>query len=151
MLLHVSLPADDCRRVAETLAQMMDGSALRFPPGGPRAWNVWSRDASIQLVVTPRGNYMVPGEPELQWTTREVVERASETHFALAVERPAAELLAIAQRVGWPAQVRDRGGFFQVVELWIEGAYLVELLDPTFAEAYRRSMTVEHWKQAFGA
>jgi hypothetical protein len=146
MLLHVSMPADDCRLVAETLAEMMEGGALRFPPGGPNAWNAWSHDASIQIVVTPRGQYLVPGE--MAWQTG-VSQRASETHFALGVPRDARELLAIAERVGWPAQICDRGGFFEVVELWVEGAYLVELLDPSLVEAYRSSMTVERWKAAF--
>ncbi|HEX5660813.1 MAG TPA: hypothetical protein VFX59_26650 [Polyangiales bacterium] len=146
MLLHVSMPADDCRRVAETLAEMMEGEALRFPPGGPDAWNVWSGE--IQLVVTPRGHYLVPGE--MGWR-RGATQRASETHFALGVRRPAHELLAIAGRAGWPAQICDRGGFFEVVELWVEGAYLVELLDPTFLAAYQRSMTVPNWKAVFGA
>jgi hypothetical protein len=148
MLLHVSMPADDCRLVAQTLAEMMDGSAFRFPPGGPDAWNAWSQDASIQIVVTPRGHYLVPGEHEVTWR-RGAPQRPSETHYALAVPRTARELLAIAQRVDWPAQICDRGGFFSAVELWVEGAYLVELLDPTFTDAYRRSMTVEHWKAAF--
>lgn len=146
MLLHVSLPADDCSLVAHTLAEMMQGCALPFPPGGPSAWNAWSQDASIQLVVTPRGHYLVP-----EGWAEGLQQRASETHVALGVERPAQEVLAIAQRAGWPAQICDRGGFFQVVELWVEGAYLVELLDPTFLAAYRRSMTLDNWRAVFGA
>ncbi|MET0342747.1 MAG: hypothetical protein ABW252_17200 [Polyangiales bacterium] len=150
MLLHVSMPADDCRCVAETLAKMMDGRAMRFPPGGPDAWNVWSQDAAVQIAITPRGSYMVRGDEGVSWARR-AAGRASETHFALAVSRPAHELLAIAAQVGWPAEVHDRGGFFQAVELWVEDAYLVELLDPTFTEAYRQSMTLEHWQEVFGA
>ena len=68
----------------------------------------------------------------------------------MAVARPAAELLAIAESAGWPAQVRDRGGFFQAIELWVEGAYLVELLDPCFAADYRREMTLANWQKHFG-
>ena len=150
MIVHVSLPADDCKAVAETLAEMMEGGALHFPPGGPHAWNAWSKRAEVQIVVTPRGNYMVPGDSEMTWTTRAHKERAAETHFALCVERSAAEILEIARRVGWPAQVCNRGGFFHVVELWIEAAYLVEVLDPAFAAEYRRSMTVENWQAHFG-
>lgn len=37
MIAHVSMPADDCAHVARTLAAMLDGGALRFPPGGPDA------------------------------------------------------------------------------------------------------------------
>jgi hypothetical protein len=95
-----------------------------------------------------RGQYLIPGEREMAWQ-KGVPKRACETHFALGVPRKARALLAIAERVGWPAQICDRGGFFEVVELWVEGAFLVELLDPSFVDAYRSSMTVERWKAAF--
>ena len=150
MIVHVSMPADDCEKVARALAAMMDGGALPFPPGGPNAWNAWSKSADTQIVVTPRGGYMVRGETEMQWDTRPTRERASETHFALCVPRAAHEVLTIARQHGWPAQVCNRGGFFHVVEIWIEGAYLVEVLDPACTEEYRRSMTVDNWIEHFG-
>jgi hypothetical protein len=151
MILHLSMPADDCAAVARGLAEIMEGGCLRFPPGGPEAWNVWSRDAAIQIVVTPRSNCMVPGEHEMVWTTRATPERFSETHFALCVDRAAQDVLAVAKRAGWPARICERSGFFHVVELWVEGVYLVEVLDPVFSAEYRRTMTVENWKARFGA
>jgi len=59
------------------------------------------------------------------------VERASESHVAIAVERRAEDIIALAQGVGWHARVCNRGGLFDVVEVWVENAYLVEVLDPT--------------------
>ena len=149
MIVHVSMPADDCQAVARALAELMGGVALPFPPGGPSAWNAWSKNADVQIVVTPRGQYMIRGEAEMDWASRAVI-RESETHFALSVGRPAAEVVDIARRAGWPARICDRGGFFHVVELWVEGAYLVEILDPTFTDEYRRSMTLENWRAHFG-
>jgi hypothetical protein len=93
MIAHVSMPADDCALVARVLADMMDGGALPFPPGGPTAWNAWSRRNDFQIVVTPRGHFMVEGNSEAELTSGAGAERASETHFAIAVERAAAELL----------------------------------------------------------
>src|SRR6266545_3589334 len=123
LIAHVSMPADDCALVARVLAEMMEGGALRFPPGGPDAWNAWSRENDLQIVVTPRGSFMVPGPDEMAWIARDVEkERAWETHFALCVERPAAEIVAIAERAGWQARICDRGGFFHVVEVWVENA-----------------------------
>ena len=151
MIVHVSMPADDCGAVARALAAMMNGGALRFPPGGPDAWNAWSESADIQIVVTPRGSYMARGETDVAWIRREPAVREAETHFALTVPRSAAEVLDIAHAAGWPARICDRGGFFQVVEIWIEGAYLVEVLDPTFAKQYRRSMTIANWRAHFDA
>jgi hypothetical protein len=150
MIVHVSIPADDCRAVAQVLAEMMGGGTVPFPPGGSEAWSAWSRDAQNQIVVTPRGHYMVPGEREMEWSASHARVRASETHLALSVERSAAEVVALAEAAGWLARICDRGGFFHVVEVWVEGAYLIEVLDPGLAEDYRRSMTVENWLHHFG-
>jgi hypothetical protein len=151
MIAHVSMPADDCALVANVLADMMNGGALRFPPGGPSAWNAWSRENDFQIVVTPRGHVMVEGPDELAWTSGGGRgERASETHFAIAVDRPAAEIVALARAAGWHARVCNRGGFFDLVEVWVENAYLVEVLDPGQLSDYQRAMTVENWKRSFG-
>jgi hypothetical protein len=152
LIAHVSMPADDCERVACVLAELMQGGALRFEPGGPNAWTAWSKENDLQIVVTPRGHFMIAGPKEMIWIEREKPrEPASETHFALCVELPAEQVVAIAQREGWQARVCDRGGFFHVVELWIENAYLVEVLDPSFTAAYKSSMTVANWRRIFGA
>ena len=154
MIAHVSLPADDCAKVALVLARMLGGGALRFPPGGPDAWNCWSPNNDFQIVVTPRGRVIVEGPTEQVWAsrhTRSPDDRASESHFAMAVERDAREVLAMARSAGWNARICNRGGFFDVVEVWVENAYLVEVLDPTQMAAYRRSMTVENWERAFGS
>jgi hypothetical protein len=150
MIAHVSMPADDCALVARVLASMMDGGALRFPPGGPNAWNAWSKHNDFQVVVTPRGQVMVEGEREHVWEHRGARDRASETHFAVAVDRSAQEIVAIAHDAGWHARICNRGGLFDLVEVWVENAYLVEVLDPAQLADYRRSMSVENWKRAFG-
>ena len=105
MIAHVSLPAADCALVARVLAQIMGGGALRFPPGGPDAWNCWSSRNDFQIVVTPRGKFMVEGPHEQVWVKRELPqdqERAYESHFAISVERSAAEIVEIAPRAGMP-------------------------------------------------
>ena len=151
MIAHVSMPADDCAKVARVLAQLMDGTALRFPPGGSEAWNVWSHDNDFQIVILPRGQLMIPGEREQGWRRLESVpERASECHFAVSVNRSATEVLALAKAAGWPARVGERGGLFTAVEVWVEGAYLVEVLDPNQSLAYRENMTVDNWIGIFG-
>ena len=153
MIAHVSLPARDCEHVARVLADMMDGGALRFPPGGPGAYNCWSKHNAFQIVVTPRGNVMVEGPHEQVWECRPFRENddgACESHFAMAVERPAAEIVRMAHQAGWHARVCNRGGLFDLVEVWVENSYLVEVLDPVQMAAYRRAMTLENWKRAFG-
>jgi len=152
VIAHVSLPAVDCAKVARVLAEMLRGGALPFPPGGPEAWNCWSRDNDFQIVVTPCGQMMVEGRHGHEWTWREGVRdeaRAYESHFAMAVPRLAADIVAIACAAGWHARVCNRGGLFDLVEVWVENAYLVEVLDPAQMADYTRTMTVDNWKRAF--
>jgi hypothetical protein len=151
VIAHVSLPADDCAQVARVLAEMLGGDALAFPPGGPGAYNCWSRSNDFQIVVTPRGNLIVEGPTEQGWVSRPRADgvRASECHIAIAVERDASEIVALAHAAGWHARICNRGGLFDVVEVWVENAYLVECLDPTQLADYRRSMTADNWKRRF--
>jgi hypothetical protein len=153
VIAHVSLPADDCAFVARVLADMLGGGALPFPPGGPAAYTCWSKDNAYQIVVTPRGHLLIEGPEEQTWVSRPRPDgdRASESHIALAAPRSAAEIVEISHAAGWHARVCSRAGFFDVVEVWVENAYLVEVLDPAQFAQYRRSMTIENWKRAFGA
>jgi len=151
VIAHVSLPADDCATVARVLADMLCGGALRFPPGGPDAWNCWSRENDFQIVVTPRGNVLLPGPVEQTWEKREPAPRHVESHFAMAVPRSAPEIVTLAHAAGWPARICNRGGMFDLVEVWVEHAFLVEVLDPVQLADYRRTMTVANWRRAFGA
>jgi hypothetical protein len=104
-------------------------------------------------VVTPRGNVMLAGPKEQIWVSRSRRDddRACESHFAMASPRGAEEIVALAQSAGWHARVCDRGGLFDIVEVWVENAYLVEVLDPPQLARYRRAMTVDNWKRAFGS
>jgi hypothetical protein len=70
MIAHASMPAEDCAHVAHVLAEMLEGGALRFPPGSPDADNCWSRNNDFQIVITPRGQLMIEGPKEQVWVSR---------------------------------------------------------------------------------
>jgi hypothetical protein len=150
MISHASLPAREPARVARVIAELLSGEALPFPPGGPDAWIVWSRDGAIELQVVPRGAVMAPGDDGATVVPVEAPRAGSETHVALDVDRPAAELLAIARREGWRCGVYERGGHFRSTEVWLEDAFLLELFDPEQAAGYRAFMTPASWRRAFG-
>jgi hypothetical protein len=151
MIAHASLPADDPRRVAEVLAEIMEGEALPFPPGGPNTFMAWSRDEAIELEIIPRGRLMAPDPVEGgNWREEQASPRRSEAHLAIAVSRALEDIMAIARREGWTTGDFDRGGFFRVVEVWVENAFLIEFLDPAQTAAYKRTMTRANWKQTFG-
>ncbi|WP_176593253.1 MULTISPECIES: hypothetical protein [Sphingobium] len=150
---HCSMPADDPKKAAETLSRIFGGQLTRFPPGGPDAWMVWSKDESIQLECTPRGTVLTPDDDQVILGARaEPPTRHSEVHIGVCVDMPKEEILEIAKEVGWPAypSVRIPGEEgFSVIELWVEGKFLLELTDPSDTARLERSVTVEGWKAAF--
>ena len=145
---HASIPADNPKRAAEVLAEIMSGEALPFPPGGADSWMAWSGDGAVEIEISRRGLALTYGKDEAEWKPDGVARRLSECHLAVCVERSAAEVLAIAQRAGWPARACDRGGgVFQLTEVWVEGAFMIEVLDPAQTAHYRTVVTPQNWKQ----
>ena len=59
--------------------------------------------------------------------------------------------MAIAAREGWGAKYRKRGGMFGVVEMWIDGRQMIEVLTPEMQVEYRAGMTVAGWKAMLAA
>ena len=55
---------------------------------------------------------------------------------AIGTELTADQIFAIARREGWPAKYRKRGGAFGVIELWVEGWRMVEVLTPEMQQEY---------------
>jgi len=147
-LIHASIPADDPKFVAEVLAQMMGGEALPFPPAGPHGRMAWSGDGNVSLEIIPRGNLVHHGPEEGEWRPVSNPQRLTEVHLAIGVDRPAAEIIAIAEKAGWPARVCARGnGFFELVEVWVESAFMIEMFDPAQTAHYERVVTVENLKK----
>lgn len=145
MIAHFSMPADDPARVAAVLAEILDGEATPFPPGGPGAYKTWSDNVEVEIVR--RGALIEYGPEEGQWVQHAGAQRESEVHVAICVDRPAAEVIAIAAKAGWPARACVRGGgFFSLTEVWVEGAFMIEFLDPAQAAHYRKAVTRESWK-----
>ncbi|MGE3143095.1 MAG: hypothetical protein AB7L65_07210 [Hyphomonadaceae bacterium] len=145
---HVSLPADDPQRAAEVLAEIMQGEATPFPPGGPGAWMAWSGDGEIELEIVRRGWPLQLGPEEGAWAPDGSTRRWSESHAAVCVRRPEREIIAIAQAAGWPARHCERGeGYFQLVEVWVDGAFMLEFMDPAQTARYREAVTPSKWKE----
>jgi hypothetical protein len=145
---HASIPADDPKRAAEVLAEIMGGEAMPFPPAGKDSWMAWSGDGAVEIEISRRGLAMTYGTDEAEWRRDGVSRRLSETHIALCVDRPAADVMAIARKAGWPARHCERGGgVFSLTEVWVEGAFMVEVLDPEQTAVYRERVTPQNWRR----
>lgn len=145
-IIHISLPADHPAKVAGFFADLLDGQALPFPPGGPAAWVAWAGDSSVQIEVVQRGALLHRGPQEAEWRGDEGAQRASEVHLALAVACPADKVIARARSEGWPARICWRGGdIFPLTEVWVEDAFLVEVFDPGQRAIFEERVNRESW------
>jgi hypothetical protein len=149
-IVHASLAADNPRLAAEVLAKIMGGGATPFPPGGKETWMAWSADDSIELEIAPRGLDMAPSPQGGNWLLKHFdTRRTCAAHLAIAVEKNLEEITAVATEAGWPTAIFDRGDYFQVAEVWVEGAFLIEFLGPKQLADYRSKMSRANWKKTF--
>ncbi len=148
LIAHASIPSDDPAKAARVLAEIMGGEVTPFPPGGPESFLAWSSDGKTFLEVIKRGRTLRYGTDEAEYRPGDDPDhRATEVHLAICVERPEADILEIAERAGWPTRSCDRGnGTFQLVEVWVDGTFLIEFLDPAQAKGYQERVTLAGWK-----
>jgi hypothetical protein len=55
------------------------------------------------------------------------------------------EVLAIAKREGWPAKYRKRGNAFGVIEIFVEGCQMIEVLTEEMQREYVETVTIPNW------
>jgi hypothetical protein len=148
---HASIPADNPGKVAQVLADILEGEALPFPPAGPSAWMAWAGDSSIDIEVTPRGHVITFGHDQ-GWAKTEQSTRYSEVHLAICVKRSESEIIKIAQAAGWQAKHCERGnGLFSLCEVWVENTFMIEFLDPAQTARYDQVITLENYKKFVAA
>jgi hypothetical protein len=153
MLFHMSIAAKDPRHVAGVIAEFWGGEALPFPPVSDDGWIVMAGDErGSALEVYPADTVLREAEGDAD-AYGEAIGRDvfTPTHGALATGLDREAVLAIAAREGWPAKYRMRGGMFGVIELWIEGRQMMELLTPDMQDEYRSSMTIGNWRAMLAA
>ena len=139
MIHHISIAAKDPRHVAEVIAELWQTVALPFPPV-PGGYIVIADDEhGTAIEVSPQGTELVPGAGEASPYTA--------THAALSVPLSEGRVKEIAAREGWRAGTFWRGGVFQVIEFWVEGHLLLELLSPDMVARYLECLTTENYAE----
>ncbi|HEX7175482.1 MAG TPA: hypothetical protein VF240_09510 [Pyrinomonadaceae bacterium] len=152
MIHHISIPAENPRRVAEVLAEIWGGRCLAFPPF-PGSYIVIVDDGRGSAIeVTPLGMELAPGvgDEQAQALANDNASPFTATHVALSVPAREERIKEVAAREGWRAVTCDRGGAFEVVEFWIENRLLVEMLPPAMQRRYLASMTSSNYAELFG-
>lgn len=148
MLFHLSIDARDPQRVATVLAELFgSGAAMPFPPVGDGSWVAMAGDERNTMVeIYPRGSLLVGVEGDADPIAIGGGVGRSSTHFAMATALGQADVMAIAQREGWPVKYRKRGGAFGVIEVWLEGDRMIEVLTADMQQEYLAMMTISNWR-----
>lgn len=154
MIYHASIPADRPAVVAATLAELLGGECLPFPPWPDAFVAMAGDDRNTTIEVYPRTRPMAPGEGEaMVQPANDEAGGAGLSCFHLAVATPlsAEAVFALGAREGWRTVRLSRGGVFEVIELWIENRLMIEVLTAEMQRDYLERMTIPGWKAFLAA
>lgn len=151
MLFHLSIEADNPKHVASVLAELWGGEALPFPAVIEGSWVAFAGDERSTLVeVYPRGTELHPTSTDAKGFLRGN-GRHNATHFAMATKLDEELVYAICKREGWEAKYCRRGGAFGVIEIFVEGCQMIEVLTAEMQEEYLEAVTIPNWKLMLAA
>ncbi|HEX6124883.1 MAG TPA: hypothetical protein VFZ23_05860 [Pyrinomonadaceae bacterium] len=164
MINHISIAVNEPERVANFLAEIWDGMVFPFPPA-PGSFFVIANDGRGTAVeITPAGTVLMPGEglpdeDDLDAATEEYEARFVQsefkptyvaTHLNINTKKSIEEIREIARREGWRVLVCNRGeGLFQLVEVWIENTFMLEVMTPEQTARYVEITDPEFMAKAF--
>ena len=166
MINHISIAANDTEKVANVLAELWGGFVIPFPPA-PNSFMVLANDGRGSAVeVTPINTVLIPGEGlppenvdantpteeyEAKFVQSDFTPRYVATHLNINTNLSEAEVKAIAKREGWRVLTCNRGeGLFQLIELWIEDRFMLEVMTPEQTARYIEITQPEFIARAFG-
>jgi len=164
MINHISIAVQEPKKVADVLAEIWDGSVYPFPPA-PGSFLVLANDGKgTGVEITPAGTVIVPGEGlpdendtdaateefEARFVKSDLVPRHVATHLNINTRKSIDEIRAIGKREGWRVMVANRGeGLFQLIELWVENTFMLEVMTPAQTERYIEITSPEFMERAF--
>jgi hypothetical protein len=135
MIHHLSIAAQDPKRAAGVLAELMGGEAVPFPPNPGSFFAVQLDEYGSGVEVYPAGTTLEPGGEVGGSFVKKEARGYGSTHFALSVATDAAAVKRIAENAGWHCYDCNRGPF-HVIEVWVENQTMVEILPPEYAREY---------------
>jgi hypothetical protein len=142
MIHHISFPASDPYRVARVLAELTNGHCFEFPVT-PGAYMVnFGDDHGSALEIIPADRVWLPGTDEVDVGSADPAVRCSGFHVAISVPVSRERIEEVGTREGWLVRACDRGPF-QLVELWVENRFMIEMLTRPMIPAYLAFMKPE--------
>lgn len=154
MIHHISIAADNPLRVAQVLAELLNGKAIPFS-SSPGSYVALAFDAYGTLIeVHPCGMELRPGvgKDAVRHQVNPYPSAYTATHVAISVLASETEIRSIAAREGWRVERYKRGdAFFEVIEFWIENHLLLELLPPELSAQYLTFLEPQSLKEFLAA
>jgi hypothetical protein len=162
MINHISFAAQNPEKVANILAELWGGYAMPFPPS-PGGYVAFADDGRGTLIeVIPIDVQLLPGtglpdeenfsietitdDNEATFTVGNEASQYGSVHLNINSPLSEAEIKAIAAREGWRCLTANRGrGLFQLIELWIEGRFMLEVNTPEMTRVYQEMANPENW------
>jgi hypothetical protein len=137
MLFHISIAAERPEAAARLVAELWRGRAYPFPPVAEGSWIAMAGDERGSAIeVYPLGTELHEGDGES--AARALAGRPARNgpvHVAIATELDVEAVMGIAKRFGAPAKICSRGPF-RVIETWVEGSFMIEVLTPEMQAEY---------------
>jgi hypothetical protein len=167
MINHISIAVRNPEKVAGVLAEIWGGFVVPFPPA-PDSFMVIANDGKGTAVeVTPIDTVLMPGEglpPEENFGCHVATEKYEAkfvkssfapqyvaTHLNINTRLSEQEVKAIAKRENWRVLTCNRGeGLFQLIELWIEDRFMLEVMTPEQTARYVEIFSPEFISANFG-
>lgn len=148
-LLHVSISAKEPGRVAASLATLLGGEALPFPPF-PDSWIAFGgEDDGTAIEVYPLTHRLKIGPETIACEAGPPDDGPSFVHVAIRSALDREDIVDLGAAEGWVTRICNRGPF-DCVEIWLEDRLLVEVLDPSMQRDYANGMTARNWRAMFG-
>lgn len=167
MINHISIGVHNPEKVANVLAEFWNGIVVPFPPC-PNSFMVFANDGRGSAVeITPAETILVPGEGlppeegfdvetrtedyEAKFVQGESAPQYVATHLNINTHLSIDEIKEIGKREGWRTLVCNRGeGLFQLVEVWIEDRFMLEVMTPEQTARYIEITQPEFFAEALG-
>jgi hypothetical protein len=167
MINHISIAVNNPEKVANVIAELWNGAVVPFPPC-PNSFIVIANDGRGSGVeITPSNTILVPGkglppedgfdsdvrteEYEAKFVQSDFVPQYVATHLNINTHLSIAEIKEIGRREGWRVLTCNRAeGLFQLVELWIEDRFMLEVMTPEQTARYVEITSPEFFAKALG-
>jgi hypothetical protein len=149
MIHHISIPAENPLHVARVLAKICKGIVAPFPSHPDSYFVLMGDEQGTALEVYPWDTELMPGigEEAVVFVRNPLHAGFSATHLALSVTTDQEEIEQIAAREGWRTLRCSRGGYFEVIEFWVENRLMMELLPPGLTTQYQQFMQPQNLEQ----